>query len=79
MGKLSESEINDLYAFCKDIAQSAGSIILEGSKAIRNHQVAGDIKEKLNPVDLVTEWDVKVENHVSNAIKERYPDYGLYI
>lgn len=80
--KLNEADLLEIYAFTKKLAKAAGSIILEGSKAIREARAAEgatEVKEKSNPVDLVTEWDVKVENHVKGLISERYPSFALYV
>lgn len=74
----STAEISELYAFCQRLARSAGAIILEGSKAILAQKgQQGSANEKKNAVDLVTEWDVRVEEFVKKQIHETYPSYEL--
>lgn len=75
---LSESEQESLLEFSIQLAKEAGAVILQGSKAIRQ-ELGGSsgIDSKKNSVDLVTEWDVKVEEIVQNAVKEKYPNFGL--
>ncbi|KAG9127319.1 hypothetical protein FRC07_014852 [Ceratobasidium sp. 392] len=78
MQKLSTTEITELYAFCQKLARSAGAIILQGSKAILERKgQQGSTNEKKNAVDLVTEWDVKVEEFVKQQIKENYPSFAF--
>ncbi|KIO33491.1 hypothetical protein M407DRAFT_241070 [Tulasnella calospora MUT 4182] len=75
---LSESEQESLLEFSIQVAKEAGAVILQGSKSIRQ-ELGGSsgIDSKKNSVDLVTEWDVKVEEIVRNAVKEKYPDFGF--
>ncbi|CAE6514951.1 unnamed protein product [Rhizoctonia solani] len=77
--QLSAEEILALYKFCQDLARSAGAIILQGSKAILEQKGQPDhgVNEKKNAVDLVTEWDVRVEEYVKDKIKESYPGFSL--
>ena len=76
--ELSTAEISELYTFCQSLARSAGTIILEGSKAILAQKgQQGGVNEKKNAVDLVTEWDVRVEEFVKQQIRETYPKYEL--
>lgn len=76
--ELSTAEISELYLFCQKLARSAGAIILEGSKAILEQKGQQDsINEKKNAVDLVTEWDVRVEEFVKQQIRETYPSFAL--
>ncbi|KAG9079449.1 hypothetical protein FRC06_007715 [Ceratobasidium sp. 370] len=78
MQKLDASEISELYGFCQKLARSAGAIILQGSKAILEQKgQQGSANEKKNAVDLVTEWDVKVEEFVKQQIKENYPNFAF--
>ncbi|KAJ1302679.1 hypothetical protein OPQ81_002995 [Rhizoctonia solani] len=75
--ELSYDEILVLYKFCQDLARSAGAIIVQGSKAILEQKGKQDhgVNEKKNAVDLVTEWDVRVEEYVKDKIKESYPGF----
>ncbi|KAG8722410.1 hypothetical protein FRC09_006305 [Ceratobasidium sp. 395] len=76
MQKLNAADTLDLYTFCQRIARSAGAIILQGSKSILEQKgQLGSANEKKNAVDLVTEWDVKVEDFVKQQIKENYPSF----
>ncbi|CAE6473114.1 unnamed protein product [Rhizoctonia solani] len=77
--QLSAEEILALYKFSQDLARSAGAIILQGSKAILEQKGQEDhgVNEKKNAVDLVTEWDVRVEEYVKDKIKESYPDFSF--
>ncbi|KAG8721042.1 hypothetical protein FRC08_016162 [Ceratobasidium sp. 394] len=78
MQKLDATEISELYAFCQKLARSAGAIILQGSKAILEQKgQQGSANEKKNAVDLVTEWDVKVEEFVKQQIRESYPSFAF--
>ncbi|KAG8898042.1 hypothetical protein FRC01_011052, partial [Tulasnella sp. 417] len=74
---LSESEQESLLEFSIQLAKDAGAVILQGSKSIRQELGSSGIDSKKNSVDLVTEWDVKVEEIVQNAVKEKYPDFGF--
>lgn len=73
---LSESEQEALLEFAIQLAKEAGAVILQGSKSIRQELGSG-VDSKKNSVDLVTEWDVKVEEIVQNAVREKYPNFGL--
>lgn len=79
MQELEAADIATLYTFCQELAKSAGAIILQGSKAILGQKGQQDhgVNEKKNAVDLVTEWDVRVEEFVKKEIKENYPDFAL--
>ncbi|ETW79754.1 hypothetical protein HETIRDRAFT_63751 [Heterobasidion irregulare TC 32-1] len=71
---LTPSDLRDILAFTVNLARTAGKLILEGSHAIQNAS-ASDIGEKKNSVDLVTEYDVKVEELVKNEIAKAYPNF----
>ncbi|KAB5594552.1 Myo-inositol-1(or 4)-monophosphatase [Ceratobasidium theobromae] len=79
MQELEAADIATLYTFCQELAKSAGAIILQGSKAILGQKGQQDhgVNEKKNAVDLVTEWDVRVEEFVKKEIKENYPDFAF--
>ena len=76
-GPLSPSELQQILGFTTELARKAGALILEGSSAIRRAG-AGSVGEKKNAVDLVTEYDVKVEELVRNEISRAYPHFQLY-
>lgn len=71
---LGVTELRSILAFTVVLARRAGTIILEGSQAI---QSASSIDEKKNSADLVTEYDVAVENLVMTEIKNTYPSFRL--
>jgi hypothetical protein len=62
--------------FTSTLARKAGDLILVGSEAIA---ASGDVNEKKNSVDLVTEYDVKVEELVREEIKKVYPGFQLCV
>jgi myo-inositol-1(or 4)-monophosphatase len=68
------TELRAILTFTVDLARVAGAIILEGSQAI---QSASFIDEKKNSADLVTEYDVAVENLVMTQVKNAYPSFQL--
>ncbi|KAI0040665.1 inositol monophosphatase [Auriscalpium vulgare] len=74
MAGLTSSDLRDLLSFTTALARKAGAVILEGSRAIQSAS-ASDIGEKKNSVDLVTEYDVKVEELVKREIKDAYPEF----
>ncbi|EIN14251.1 inositol monophosphatase [Punctularia strigosozonata HHB-11173 SS5] len=74
MTELTASDLQDVLAFTTALARTAGAIILEGSQAIQSAP-ASDVNEKKNSVDLVTEFDVKVEEVVKAAIAKAYPHF----
>lgn len=67
-------ELRSILVFTVNLARLAGTIIPEGSKAI---QSTSFIDEKKNSADLVTEYDVAVENLVMTEIKNAYPNFRL--
>ena len=73
--ELTSSDLKNILEFTVDLAQEAGKIILEGSVAIQN--AGSNVDEKKNSVDLVTEYDVKVEELVKKKISEKYPEFKL--
>ncbi|EPQ60027.1 inositol monophosphatase [Gloeophyllum trabeum ATCC 11539] len=68
------SDLRDILGFTTALARRAGALILEGSRAIHAPE-AKDVGEKKNSVDLVTEYDVKVEELVRREIQQTYPDF----
>ncbi|KAF9257068.1 hypothetical protein L218DRAFT_880403 [Marasmius fiardii PR-910] len=71
--ELSSSDLQNILQFTIDLAHSAGKVILEGSVAIQN--AGSNVDEKKNSVDLVTEYDVKVEELVKKEIAAKYPNF----
>ncbi|KAN0100171.1 hypothetical protein V8E55_000155 [Tylopilus felleus] len=69
---LGPAELRSILAFTVNLARTAGTLILEGSQAI---QASSDVNEKKNSVDLVTQYDVAVENLVLGEIKKAYPTF----
>lgn len=72
MTGLGHAELRSILTFTVNLARTAGTLILEGSQAIRS---ASDVNQKKNSVDLVTEYDVAVENLVMSEIKKAYPTF----
>jgi myo-inositol-1(or 4)-monophosphatase len=75
-GPLSPAELQEVLAFTIELARKAGALILEGSHAIQRTGQSG-VGEKKNAVDLVTEYDVKVEELVRDEIARAYPNFQL--
>ena len=73
---LSPAELQEILSFTTALARKAGALILEGSYAIQRAG-AGSVGEKKNAVDLVTEYDVKVEDLVRSEIACAYPNFQL--
>ncbi|KIJ66479.1 hypothetical protein HYDPIDRAFT_109523 [Hydnomerulius pinastri MD-312] len=69
---LGPAELRSILTFTINLARTAGTLILEGSQAIHS---ASDVNEKKNSVDLVTQYDVAVENLVMSEIKKVYPTF----
>jgi len=74
--ELSDADLQSILEFTSALARKAGDLILEGSEAIA---ASGDINEKKNSVDLVTEYDVRVEELVREEIKKAHPDFQLCV
>lgn len=73
--ELSADDLKQILAFTVTLARKAGELIMEGSEAI---QLAGsNVDKKKNSVDLVTEYDVRVEELVKKEIFTTYPDFKL--
>ncbi|KAG1813966.1 myo inositol monophosphatase [Suillus subaureus] len=65
-------DLRSILTFAVKLARTAGTLILEGSQAI---QSTSDVNEKKNSVDLVTEYDVAVEELVKSEIAMAYPSF----
>jgi myo-inositol-1(or 4)-monophosphatase len=76
--KLSPADLKGILSFTINLARRAGDLILEGSVAIRSASSKdSDVNEKKNSVDLVTEYDVRVEELVKKELKTQYPTFQL--
>ena len=71
---LSATDLQEILAFTTTLARQAGDVILAGSRAILS---SGNVDEKKNSVDLVTEYDVKVEELLRRELSQKYPSFGL--
>jgi len=74
---LTAEQLQSIVAFTVNLARKAGSLILEGSAAIQSASSGSGVEEKKNSVDLVTEYDVKVEELVKGELKSQYPSFDL--
>jgi len=72
--ELSQKDLDEILTFTIALARQAGAVILEGSKAILQSH---DVSEKKNAVDLVTEYDVRVEELVRGEIEKAYPSFAF--
>ncbi|CAK5264431.1 unnamed protein product [Mycena citricolor] len=77
MSELTAQDLQDILQFTVALARTAGGVILEGSVAIQSASAGKDVNEKKNSVDLVTEYDVRVEELVKKEIAGRYPDFDF--
>lgn len=75
--ELTPSDLKAILEFTVGLARTAGTLILEGSAAIHASSSDSDVSEKKNSVDLVTEFDVRVEELVKKEIKIKYPEFKL--
>jgi myo-inositol-1(or 4)-monophosphatase len=73
---LSPAELREVLEFTTEPARKAGALMLEGSHAIQRGG-AGGVGEKKNAVDLVTEYDVKVEDLVRGEIARACSHFQL--
>jgi Inositol monophosphatase family len=76
--QLRSEDLQAILQFTVSLARTAGKLILEGSEAIQSAS-ANDVSEKKNSVDLVTEYDVRVEELVKKEIKGKYPEFNLWV
>lgn len=72
--ELSTADLQEILTFTTALARKAGDLILTGSEAILS---SGNVDEKKNSVDLVTEYDVKVEELVKGELNKKYPGFQL--
>lgn len=73
--ELTPADLQSILEFTVSLARKAGELILEGSEAIQ--QAGSNVDEKKNSVDLVTEYDVRVEELVKKELSSKYPDFQL--
>lgn len=71
--ELTPIDLQEILKFATILASKAGDLILQGSEAIQS------INEKKNSVDLVTEFDIKVEELVKKELGQKYPDFDLWV
>lgn len=71
---LTATDLQEILGFTTSLARKAGDLILAGSQAILQ---SGNVDEKKNSVDLVTEYDVKVEELVKGELGKKYPNFDL--
>lgn len=74
---MSDLDLKAILDFTVALAYDAGKLIIEGSEAIL--QPASVVDTKKNTVDLVTEYDVRVEELVKERLGEKYPSFQLYV
>ncbi|KAF8240868.1 inositol monophosphatase [Tricholoma matsutake] len=74
--ELSSADLQAILRFTITLARTAGKVILEGSAAIQSAS-SNDVSEKTNSVDLVTEYDVRVEELVKKEIRDKYPEFSF--
>ncbi|KAF9486546.1 inositol monophosphatase [Pholiota conissans] len=80
MSDLHQLGLNDfrsIMMFTTGLARRAGALILEGSAAIQSASYESGVGEKKNSVDLVTEYDVKVEKLVQDELKAQFPTFSF--
>ncbi|KAJ7150414.1 hypothetical protein C8R46DRAFT_1179681 [Mycena filopes] len=73
--QLTTQELESILEFTVALARTAGELILEGSDAIQSATASKDVNEKKNSVDLVTEYDVRVEELVKKELAQKYPTF----
>lgn len=74
--EITPTHLQNILEFVSALARRAGDLILEGSEAISSSDA---IDEKKNSVDLVTQYDVKVEELVKKELGEKYPNFNLSV
>jgi myo-inositol-1(or 4)-monophosphatase len=77
--QLTTTDLESILAFTVALARTAGDLILEGSDAIQSVTASKDVNEKKNSVDLVTEYDVRVEELVKKELANKYPTFQLCV
>jgi len=77
MLSLTPEDLQGILVFAIDVGRKAGDLILEGSAAIQSASYESGVGEKKNSVDLVTEYDVRVEELVKTELSSKFPTFGL--
>lgn len=75
--ELTPQDLKAILEFTITLARKAGELILEGSEAIQAVSAESNVNEKKNSVDLVTEYDVRVEELVKKELGIKYPNFKL--
>ncbi|KAF7311216.1 Inositol-1-monophosphatase [Mycena kentingensis (nom. inval.)] len=75
---MAKPDLIEILAFCTELARKAGSLIVEASEAIQSAPASeSSVQEKQNAVDLVTEYDVRVEELLQKELRAKYPEFKL--
>ncbi len=77
--ELTTQDLESILEFTIALARTAGDLILAGSEAIQSVSASKDVNEKKNSVDLVTEYDVRVEELVKEKLGQKYPTFLLCV
>jgi len=67
-------EYTIMLEFLKELAKQAGAIAYADLLQLKT----SNIHSKGNVLDLVTDTDRKVENFITSALREHFPDYGIF-
>ena len=67
---MNKNELKEILRFAETTARGAGEILKEGFRRKKQIRYKGVI-------DPVTEYDLKSEKFIVNAIKKNYPDHGI--
>lgn len=67
-----ETEEKEMYGFARTLLYSAGTILKQ-----KRNNTAMNVREKTSPMDLVTDHDLAVEQHLIACILARYPGHGI--
>lgn len=68
-------DLEQIEAFAVQVAEEAGRILVLDSH--NRQSQGGDIKIKMNTVDIVTQTDEKVEKFIHESIMAKYPDHDF--
>jgi len=75
--ELTSNDLESILLFTIGLARKAGDLILAGSAAIQFAPSQSGVGEKVNSVDLVTEYDVRVEELIKKELNATYPTFSL--
>ncbi|TGO67100.1 hypothetical protein BOTNAR_0048g00320 [Botryotinia narcissicola] len=73
--KISDAELQEIYAFALDLGRRAGKMLMDGVEKRCEGDEGGKEEEKMNAVDIVTQTDLDVEAFVKHEILSRYPSH----